>query len=58
VDLNTKLNQSFNFLSIKRDHNSYKRLDTVVCSCLKIGVMLVKKYATYESNMSRDIDNI
>jgi len=33
-------------------------LDTVVCSCLKIGVMLVKKYAKYESNMSKDIENI
>jgi hypothetical protein len=33
-------------------------LDTVVCSCLKIGVMLDKKYAKYKSNMSRDIENI
>jgi hypothetical protein len=33
-------------------------LDAVGCSCLKIGVMLVKKYAKYKSNMSRDIENI
>ncbi len=33
-------------------------LDTVVCSCLQIGVMLVKKYAKYKSNMLKDIGNI
>ena len=38
--------------------NSVKMLDTVVCSCLKIGVMLDKKYAKYKSNMSMDIGNI
>ena len=32
-------------------------LDRVVCSCLYVGVMLVNKYAKYESNMSRDNEN-
>jgi len=33
-------------------------LDTVVCSSLYVGVMLVKKFEKYESNMSRDIEHI
>ena len=42
----------------KRGHNYDKMLDRVVCSCLQVGVMLVNKYAKYESNMSRDKENI
>ena len=42
----------------KRGHNFVKMLDTVVCSYLQIGIMLVKKYAKYEINMSKDIGNI
>jgi len=50
VDLNTKLNQIFNFLSIKRAHNSVKMPVRVTLLCLHSPLMIVSKCCKYESN--------
>jgi len=51
MDLNTKLNQIFNFLSIKRAHNCVKMHTRVIKLCLPSPLMIVSKCSKYESNI-------
>jgi len=50
MDLNTKLNQIFIFLSIKRAHNSVKMHTRVIKLCLPSTLMIVSKCTKFECN--------
>jgi hypothetical protein len=43
---------------LKKRHNSVKMLDTVISSCLQVGVMMVNKCAKFQGHMSMDFENI
>jgi hypothetical protein len=51
-------NKNFNINSkSKEEHNSVKMLVRVT-SCLPVGVMMVKRYAKFQSHMSMEFENI
>jgi hypothetical protein len=51
----TKLSQNS---KSKKGHNSVKMLDTIPFSCLRVWVMMMNKYAKFQSHKSMDFENI
>jgi hypothetical protein len=42
----------------EKGYNSVKMLDSVISSCLQVGVMMVNKCAKFQSHISMDFENI